>query len=120
MELFFATNSWFIELFTVPNNEFSFMEPNISKSCANYSVFQKTSICNSEKGLSFPPSCYLETIGFFLSNTFALFYSRVGDIERKLKEAEAREEALLRRITEKEKALNKMRWARAINSRFMD
>ncbi|XP_055314286.1 uncharacterized protein LOC129575221 [Sitodiplosis mosellana] len=32
----------------------------------------------------------------------------VGDIERKLKEAEAREEALLRRITEKEKALNKM------------
>lgn len=35
---------------------------------------------------------------------------RIGDIERKLKEAEAREEALLRRITEKEKALNKMRY----------
>ncbi|XP_031639395.1 uncharacterized protein LOC116351438 isoform X2 [Contarinia nasturtii] len=32
----------------------------------------------------------------------------VADIERKLKEAESREEALLRRITEKEKALNKM------------
>lgn len=31
-------------------------------------------------------------------------------MERKLKEAEAREEALLRRITEKEKALNKMRY----------
>lgn len=46
---------------------------------------------------------------FFGSKTFALFYSRVGDVERKLREAEAREEALLRRITEKEKALNKMR-----------
>lgn len=43
------------------------------------------------------------------TNFSPLFYSRVGDIERKLKEAEAREEALLRRITEKEKALNKMR-----------
>lgn len=32
----------------------------------------------------------------------------MDDIERKLKESEAREEALLRRITEKEKALNKM------------
>lgn len=40
------------------------------------------------------------------------FIYRVGDVERKLKEAEAREEALLRRITEKEKALNKMRFVK--------
>lgn len=44
----------------------------------------------------------------FLIQTFRSIF-RAGDIERKLKEAEAREEALLRRITEKEKALNKMR-----------
>lgn len=31
-------------------------------------------------------------------------------VKRKLEEAEAREEALLRRITENEKTLNKMRW----------
>lgn len=33
----------------------------------------------------------------------------VEDIQRKLKEAEAREESLIRRITEKDKAMNKMR-----------
>lgn len=43
-----------------------------------------------------------------LINILIFYYRRIGDIERKLKEAEAREEALLRRITEKEKALNKM------------
>lgn len=33
----------------------------------------------------------------------------VEDIQRKLKDAEAREESLIRRITEKDKAMNKMR-----------
>lgn len=37
------------------------------------------------------------------------FIIRIEDVARKLKDAEAREEALLRRITEKEKALNKMK-----------
>lgn len=43
-----------------------------------------------------------------MNTNFQFYYLRIGDIERKLKETEAREEALLRRITEKEKALNKM------------
>lgn len=45
-------------------------------------------------------------------NVFFLFvpFWRLEVVKRKLEEAEAREEALLRRITENEKTLNKMRW----------
>lgn len=52
--------------------------------------------------------CWRNRITSSLIQTFHSIF-RAGDVERKLKEAEAREEALLRRITEKEKALNKMR-----------
>lgn len=53
---------------------------------------------------------YIDSGKIEINNTFVLIdFDRVGDVERKLKEVEAREEALLRRITEKEKALNKMR-----------
>lgn len=46
---------------------------------------------------------------FYSAPNDNIFDYSLEDIERKLKEAEAREEALLRRITEKDKALNKMR-----------
>lgn len=42
-----------------------------------------------------------------------------SEIDRKLKEAEAREESLLRRITEKEKALNKMRFVSTSHRNFV-
>ena len=39
-----------------------------------------------------------------------IFSLKTEDIEKKLKEAELREETLLKRITEKDKCIAKLRW----------